>query len=77
MQKWEFMFLETDVLGSGLKVARKNGVRASLEDRNELFPLLTEMGLEGWEIVSVIGEKRVHQVILKRSLSNTTAPFVG
>lgn len=77
MQKWEFMFLETDVLGAGLKVVRKNGVRASLEDRNELFPLLTEMGLEGWEIVSVLGEKRVHQVVLKRSLANTSGPFVG
>ena len=77
MQKWEFMFLETDGLGSGFKVVRKNGVRVSLEDRNELFPLLTKMGLEGWEIVSVIGEKRVNQVVLKRSLTNTTAPFVG
>ena len=77
MQKWEFMFLETDVLGSGLKVVRKNGIRASLEDRNELFPLLTDMGLEGWEIVSVLGEKRVYQVVLKRSLSNTSSPFVG
>ncbi len=77
MEKWEFMFLETDVLGSGTKVVRKNGIRASVDERNELYPLVTEMGLEGWEIVSVLGEKRVYQVILKRSLSSTSSPFVG
>ena len=75
MQKWEFMFLETDILGSGVKIVRKNGMRASLDDRNELYPLLTDMGHDGWEIVSVLGEKRVSQVILKRAMPDSSVPM--
>jgi hypothetical protein len=77
MQKWEFAFLETDNLASGDKVVRINGIRASGEDRNELFPLLTKMGLEGWEVVTVLGDVRISHIVLKRSLVDQSKPFVG